>query len=497
MHKHSHLLQLVKNRRDGAIGRDRQIFCNRDLNFSEIKWIGFDMDYTLAIYNRVPFDELAHKLTLERMVEDYRYPKAILKIPFKPHFAIRGLVIDRKLGNILKVDSFRFVGIAYHGLTKLSKEQQNIYRKNPPVMSKKRYRLIDTLFELPEAYLYAAMVDFIDKNDKRPDYMRLSSDLRASIDRIHAMSALKRAVNADLPRFIEQDHEITTMLHRLQVSGKKLFLMTNSHFDFTNKVMSYLLDKEDPIYPSWRDYFDVIVTASRKPAFFKQNVPFQILNEQGKVIGEEFVRFQKGVCYKAGNIRDFERMLGDSADGILYVGDHIYGDILRSKIDSHWRTCMIIPEMEDEMQRAREGTSLLEKIDQKEKKLQQIDDELQWDGQLLNDLLREREDAKESAEWPSNYQTAYIEVKDRVRLFREQRKQLLDEIFTLEQQCSQRFHQRWGSLFKEGNENAIFGEQVQRYACIYTSRASNFFHSSPSRYFRSPKTLLPHEKVSG
>jgi hypothetical protein len=50
-------------------------------------------------------------------------------------------------------------------------------------------------------------------------------------------------------------------------------------------------------------------------------------------------------------------------------------------------------------------------------------------------------------------------------------------------------------LFKEGNENSRFGEQVEQYACIYTSRVSNFLNYSPVQYFRSPRDLMPHERA--
>ena len=42
----------------------------------------------------------------------------------------------------------------------------------------------------------------------------------------------------------------------------------------------------------------------------------------------------------------------------------------------------------------------------------------------------------------------------------------------------------WGLTFKEGNENSRFGEQVEDYACLYTSRVSNFV-------FYSPDAVLP------
>lgn len=46
---------------------------------------------------------------------------------------------------------------------------------------------------------------------------------------------------------------------------------------------------------------------------------------------------------------------------------------------------------------------------------------------------------------------------------------------------------------KEGTEMSSFGDQVETYACVYTSRVSNFLHYSPLQYFRSPRDLMPHE----
>jgi hypothetical protein len=53
----------------------------------------------------------------------------------------------------------------------------------------------------------------------------------------------------------------------------------------------------------------------------------------------------------------------------------------------------------------------------------------------------------------------------------------------------------WGSVFKEGGDSSRFGEQVEDYACIYTSRVSNFLCYSPQQYFRAPRHWMPHEKI--
>ena len=38
-----------------------------------------------------------------------------------------------------------------------------------------------------------------------------------------------------------------------------------------------------------------------------------------------------------------------SGDNVLYVGDHMYSDILRSKRSLGWRTCLVIPELTEEI----------------------------------------------------------------------------------------------------------------------------------------------------
>ena len=38
--------------------------------------------------------------------------------------------------------------------------------------------------------------------------------------------------------------------------------------------MSYLLDGERKAYPSWRNYFDIVIVGGAKPAFFNELRPF-------------------------------------------------------------------------------------------------------------------------------------------------------------------------------------------------------------------------------
>ena len=56
-----------------------------------------------------------------------------------------------------------------------------------------------------------------------------------------------------------------------------------------------------------------------------------------------------GKVFQGGNWLHLHDMLSVSGgDRVLYVGDHTYSDILRSKRTLGWRTCLVIPELEHE-----------------------------------------------------------------------------------------------------------------------------------------------------
>ena len=477
-------------------GRFRRVFVNRDLNLKAIQWIGFDMDYTLAVYKQTEFDRLCHELTMDRLVDRYGHPEELRGIAYDPSFPIRGLVVDRVLGHILKVDAHGHVVKACHGLTPLPREIAEEYRKDPPRLSAARYDVLDTLFELPEAFAFAAVVDYLESRSEAPlDFPKLASEVRESIDSIHADGSLKNVVLGDLPRYFERDRRLPAALHRFRSAGKKLFLMTNSYFPYTNAVMQFLLEDGPSDYQNWRSYFDVVITGAKKPTFFRPGRPFFILDDDGNVTGEEHDRLQRGTVYQHGNLKQLEQFIGSEGDEILYVGDHIYGDILRSKRDSRWRTVMVIPELEYEMRMTARVEDLAEQWRDAVDELEIVRDALLFEAELKHRLAHPDEvDATawteaERSEWDH---AAREMVKNSDRLSR-QRRDLIARVRAIAAEVDDRFHPIWGPLMKSGNEHSIFGVQVERYACLYTSRVTNFLAYSPVQYHRAPHDKLPHE----
>src|ERR1700690_1290600 len=131
------------------VARKNRVFCNRNLRMDGIEMIGFDMDYTLALYHQDKLEQLSIELTLKKLVEKHGYDEEIKGLRYDPGWAIRGLVVDRTAGNIFKMDRHAYVGRCYHGFRELSHgERRASYRNEKINLSSDRYEWIDTLFAL-------------------------------------------------------------------------------------------------------------------------------------------------------------------------------------------------------------------------------------------------------------------------------------------------------------------------------------------------------------
>lgn len=489
------------------IPRTRRVFVNRNLRLGQIDWVGFDMDYTLAIYNQPEMDSLSIQGTIGKLAAR-GYPEELLRqISYPVHFPIRGLLIDKRHGHILKMDRFKVVQKGYHGLRELSKEElRGLYQQRKIRPNTARYHWIDTLYALSEATLYAGIVDALEARGVEVDYARLFTDIRESIDEAHRDGTIVDVVMNDLPRFVERDPNLAQTLHKLRSAGKKLFLLTNSRWEYTERMMTYLLGGAMPEYPSFRHYFDVIIVAAQKPAFFQERRPLMV--RDGDEVKPAAPPLERGAIYEGGNLLDVERFLNISGDRVLYVGDHIYGDILRSKKESAWRTVMIIQEMEAEVLAHETCRARYAECSRLEARREDLEDQLRYYQQRYKDLGRRNDEepgrggngagAGGNGAGRSKLDLAFQEAeraraKRAVERIRGQLRAVDADLGRIEREIDGHFHPYWGSLLKEANETSSFGDQVEEYACIYTSRVSNLLAYSPLQTFRSPRDVMPHE----
>jgi HAD superfamily 5'-nucleotidase-like hydrolase len=483
------LLRLLDHPPLREIPRPRQIFVNRNTRMSEIEVVGFDMDYTLGTYRLRRIEELSYAMTLERLISVAGYPRELASLAYDHSFVMRGLVVDKDYGNLFKSDRFNHVGRCYHGRHPLDPEVwRKLYRDTKFRVAAPRFAWIDTLFALPEAALYAQIIELLESQKQAIDYAKLYEDIRHAIDEVHRDGTLKARIRARIEDFVAPDVELGPALHKLRSSGKKLFLLTNSLFDYTDAVMSHVLDGRLPEYPSWRNYFDVIVVGAQKPRFFSDRTPFFEITPQGPA-PEPADSLERGRVYEGGNLADFERLLKISGDRILYVGDHIYGDILRSKKSSLWRTCMVVEELETELEYTEAHAEEIRELAAREMLRARLDDALNQRKLQLN--IADKRVAKGDPSGEAERRRLKLELEK----LRKAARALDAEIETLAAQVENGFNRHWGLLFKEGNENSRFGEQIEDYACLYTSRVSNFLAYSPMQYFRAPRAAMAHERA--
>jgi hypothetical protein len=333
--------------------------------------------------------------------------------------------------------------------------------------------------------MYLTLVDWNDRQQAGVNYDKLFNDIRMAIDEAHRDDTLKSVIKADLPAFIMKDPQLAETLHKFRSSGKKLFLLTNSLYDYTKVVMSFLLDGERKAYPSWRNYFDIVIVGGAKPAFFNELRPFvQIDPVTGAELasgnnGEGIKHLSRDKIYQGGNVIAFEQMTGIRGEQVLYIGDHIYGDILRLRKQHMWRTAMVLQELERDIA---------------------VSDRLSAQIHDLELLDRRHRNLESEIDAPGTSQALHARLEEERRSLRASvealraRATLMDaEVESLEARVDRAYNSHWGSCLREGNENSRFGEQVNDYADLYTSRVSNFAPYSPLRYFRAPRRPMPHE----
>jgi 5'-nucleotidase len=482
---------------------ERRIFTNRDLNFDRIPIVGFDMDYTLAIYRQEGIEALSLRSATDKLVRR-GYPEALRGFDVDPRFAIRGLMVDKRLGNVMKMDRHGYVGRAFHGRRRLtSEERRAVYRFQRLGQERERFAEVDTLFELPEVTLFADLVDLIDTQPelwpggKPPSYTEMWQDVRECIDEAHRDGSIKDLIRDDPGSYIELDPDLPETLHKFRSSGKKLFVLTNSLFPYTDAVMRFLLGGS-PSYADWTAYFDWIVVGSAKPGFFVDGRPFQELDRKGGMIGALRTEVQRGKIYQGGNQQVLQASFGVHPDEVLYVGDHIYGDIVRSKKSSGWRTALVVQELHHELAVRRDRAIDLQEIEGLYTIRARIAAQVSTERHLSRVLARltptelVEHEGLSLADAERMLDMARASVRRQVERLRAYEEETRETLERRGREVDEAFNPYWGSSFAERHDTSRFGSQVEYYACIYTSRVSNFRYVSPSKYFISPHGSMPH-----
>ncbi|KAF2608976.1 hypothetical protein F2Q68_00046472 [Brassica cretica] len=184
--------------------------------------------------------------------------------------------------------------------------------------------------------------------------------------------------------------------------------------------------------------------------------------------------------FQGGNVGHLHSLLSiESSSQVLYVGDHIYGDILRSKKVLGWRTMLVVQELEKEVEllwelrdARKEQILMRNERDSVEDKIHRLSWSLKFED--INE-----KDKQEMLSAVKNLECKRVEV--RLNLQEAQR------------DSHKKFHKVWGQLMKTGYQSSRFAHQVERFACLYTSQVSNLRLYSPEKYYKPSEDFMSHE----
>jgi 5'-nucleotidase len=466
----------------------QRVYSNRDVNLDHITHIGFDMDYTLAAYLRPAFDQLQYNLICRELVEKFCYPECILEWRFDEGFLIRGLLVDALRGNFVKCDAYGVILRAVHGRRRLTAEQVDAAYPAGNIASAQvgeEFQSMDTLYHLPIANLYADLVEYFDQSAEESaegarfgdgDHGRLSffnlwQDVRAAADRIHDHGILKNETLARLADYLPNDDAIHRMLRLLRHAGKQLFLLTNSEYWYTDAVLRFILGRfANGAEPNagWREAFDFCIVGAQKPLFFRSGTALrEIDTKSGRSMLYEVrtdqlsARPLRGRVFKGGSISAFHELAGISRGStVLYVGDHIYADVLVARKTHHWRTLLVVPELSAEIGALARARGLLDRL-----------------GAL--EFLR--------AEMFRGLDASARQRPDEEGI-------LQAELQKVRESIEDAFNPHFGGLFRSAHRTTLFAHQVSFFADLYTERCSNLADYPGFYYFSSAVSpRMPHE----
>ncbi|ODN06226.1 Cytosolic purine 5'-nucleotidase [Orchesella cincta] len=427
----------------------------------------------MLMYKSPQYETLGFNLVKARLVQ-MGYPKELDEFVYDPSFPIRGLWFDSHLGNLLKVDAYGNILVCCHGFRFL--KQSEVYELYPSKflsLDESRVYVLNTLFNLPETYLLACLIDFFTNasdtsieptgvrcGDLFMSYKSIFQDVRNAVDWVHEKGDLKRKTVENLEEYVVKDDRLPMLLTRMREFGAKVFLLTNSEYWYSEKIMKYLFD-----FPgqskTWTEFFDYIVLDARKPLFFKEGTILRQVDTQSGAlkIGSHTGPLKQGQIYSGGSCDVFTELIGANGKDVLYIGDHIFGDILKSKKIRGWRTFLIVPELVQELHVWTDKCSLFEK-------LQNLDVMLGETYKNLDSSTKERPDI-------SKIRGAIKEVTHQMDMS----------------------YGMLGSLFRSGSRQTFFSSQVVRYADLYAATFLNLIYYPFSYMFRAPAMLMPHEST--
>ena len=125
---------------------------------------------------------------------------------------------------------------------------------------------MDTLFQVVDAHLFACLIELKDKGQFESldlkTYEEIYRQVRECVDLCHRDGVIKDEVARNPEKYIVLDNGLVPMLTQYRNAGVKVFLLTNSYWEYTSVAMNYLyhgkkVDEELMKKNEWLELFDL------------------------------------------------------------------------------------------------------------------------------------------------------------------------------------------------------------------------------------------------
>ncbi|VDD79348.1 unnamed protein product [Mesocestoides corti] len=354
------------------------------------------MDYTLATYKSPQYEDLAFQILRDRLV-DTGYPQELKQFKYEPSFPVR--------------TNFLIVTFQCMYSNKLREKANEMYPNMFLKFDKDRIHVMSTLFDLPELYLLACIIHFMHDND---DYVKESRGV------------MYQSLYISYKSILQDVEEAMKWMH--EVSGKMVLLM---HFNSQNLYKYYV-----PLRRFWDAAVDLSIAQAKRILLLQGNVRHWTTYFDYIVVdAKKPVFFQEGTLMRAVDVVSKEgNLIRAKGKDVLYIGDHIFGDILKSKRQVGWKTFLVVPELLNEIYVWKKKNALFDRL---------------------------------------------TELDNEVKIASE-----MNESYGL-----------LGSLFRHGSRLTTFSSQTMQFADIYSHSCFNLIYYPLCYMFRAHPMLMPHEST--
>jgi len=327
----------------------------------------FDMDFTLVNYALNNFIPMVYNALATNLV-DLGYDKEILDFTAADMRMVRrGIILDKETHCMINISSTGKVLTASRGMKMLTEDQVletypkkewhhfSSFSKSLDEPYGSPFFSFDSYFGTPAIPLVSKIIQKIQA--ETPDqyveeqYCNLYKNLMTCFSYNYNPAHFKKNTGYFFPKMkkdisqyiLKASPELIAKLKECRASGQKIVVVTASHIDFTELLMSYAYGDD------WKDIFDVVSCRARKPGWFscsRSERPCLRWNGKKVIDDPAMDEVDPGVVHIEGEwtlMNDWIKSSGGEGK-VAYIGDSFRSDLVPTKQHTTWDAITVVLE---------------------------------------------------------------------------------------------------------------------------------------------------------